>query len=319
MSADQKPQEVNRILDAIRAKRDKRTGKVADIEALEASLIADIESFDLNEAERLARSQPAATAQSSIGDGLLSFPQIDPDGSIRDVGHVDRQPAERPSPQQIVAASNLLFQLRQQADIQERELHAETAVRSASNLAVEGALKDLFYFLHELVQQLNIVKPAVHRNYSAAGDISFNGLTWQEGFADYRTQSQSRGAMVELVTLSCQLVAPADFTLLRDGPGVERLRLALFDFGLQFNCKEFRNERGYIERAEFAVSRKLNVSARWKADFRNGVLVVESRNLERLGSVSDTIRPQAVDAALLDEFGRLILGHPNRFRELAKR
>ena len=56
-------------------------------------------------------------------------------------------------------------------------------------------------FLHDLVQQLNIVKPPVQREYVAAGDVMFSGLVWQEGFADYRTQSQSRGAMVELVTL----------------------------------------------------------------------------------------------------------------------
>jgi hypothetical protein len=56
------------------------------------------------------------------------------------------------------------------------------------------------FLSHDLVQQLNIVKPAIPRDYTAAGDVGFTGLVWQEGFADYRTQSQSAGAMVELVT-----------------------------------------------------------------------------------------------------------------------
>ena len=83
--------------------------------------------------------------------------------------------------------------------------------------------------------------------------------------------------------------------------------------------EEFKNERGYVERAEFEIRGEVSVGARWRADFDQGVLVLETRNLERLGSAVFTIRPQFVDDALLDDFGRLILGQANRFRELAKR
>jgi hypothetical protein len=31
------------------------------------------------------------------------------------------------------------------------------------------------------------------------------------------------------------------------------------------------------------------------------------------------LRPACVDQALLDDFGRLVLGQPNRFRELIRR
>ena len=322
MSTENKTAGANRILDAIRAKRDKRTGKVADIEALEASLIADIDSFDLNAAERQAlREQQLASQHRGVADGLPEFPEILPDGTVRKGGQAKtKSVAERSTRQVAGQSSNLLDQLRHQAQLRQNELHSESAERSASNLAVETALKNIFFFLHDLVQQLNIVRPPVDREYvAAAGELLFNDLAWQEGFADYRTQAQSKGAMVELVTLSYQLLSPARFAIERDGPGVERLRLALFDFGLQFSCKEFKNEFNYIERAEFEINGQVNVSARWKADFRRSVLILESRNLERLGSVTEVIRPAAVDDLLLDEFGRLILGMPNRFRELAKR
>ena len=49
------------------------------------------------------------------------------------------------------------------------------------------------------------------------------------------------------------------------------------------------------------------------------MISLETRNLERLGRALYSVRPQAVDQALLDDFGRLVLGQPNRFRELAKR
>jgi hypothetical protein len=319
MTTHEKSEESSRILEAIRAKRERRTPSVGDIEELEASLVADIDSFDLNEAERQARREQLASMQGGMSDLSLVFPEIVPAGTVRILDLRSKDEDTRADPQWIVRGSDFLGQLRHRAEIRQRELHTEMAERSASNDALEHALKTLFFFLHDLVQQLNIVKPAVQREYVAAGDVMFSGLVWQEGFADYRTQSQSRGAMVELVTLAYQLVSPLRFSIKRDGPGVERLRTVLFDYGLQFTCKEFKNERSYVERAEFEIGGHVGVSARWKADFANAVLILESRNLERLGSVVYTLKPGAIDQELLDEFGRLLLGLPNHFRDLVKR
>ena len=320
MGTSEKTTDSNRILDAIRAKRDRRTGKVGNIEALEASLVADIENFDLDEAERLARREQLASLGSGMADASLAFPEIVPAGTARSLERRQGTVQGDQSPQGIISGSSLLGQLRQQAAVRQGELHIERVERTAINNALDQALKYLFFYLHDLIQQLNIVKPAIPRDYTAAEDVVFRDLVWQEGFADYRTQSQAAGAMVELVTLSYQLASPLAFTVERDGPAVERLRAALFDYGLQFSCKEFKNERSYVERAEFEIGGQISVSARWKADFANGTLTLESRNLERFGSVVHAmIRPESVDQALLDEFGRLLLALPNRFRELARR
>jgi hypothetical protein len=320
MTPPEKTAESSRILDAIRAKRERRTGHVANIAELEASLVADIETFDLNEAERQARREQLAGFGTGMGDASLAFPEIVPAGTIRNLERRQSTDQGDQNPQGIVNGSSLLGQLRHQAEVRQGELHSELAERTAINSSLDQALKYLFFYLHDLVQQLNIVKSAIPREFTAAGDVVFRDLVWQEGFADYRTQSQAAGAMVELVTLSYQLASPMAFTVERDGPAVERVRTTLFDYGLQFSCKEFRNERSYIERAEFYIAGQISVSARWKADFANGTLTLEARNLEHLGSnVLTMIRPEAVDQALLDEFGRLVLGLPNRFRDLARR
>lgn len=320
MSSSEKTAESNRVLDAIRAKRERRTGQVGNIADLEAALVADIENFDLDEAERLARREQLASLGGGMSDAALAFPEIVPAGTVRNLDRRQGAGQAGQSPQGIVNGSSLLGQLRHQAAVRQGELRTELAERSAINNALDQALKYLFFYLHDLVQQLNIVKPAIPRNYTAAEDVVFRDMVWQEGFADYRTQSQAAGAMVELVTLSFQLASSKGFTIDRDGSAVERLRTALFDYGLQFSCKEFRNERSYVERAEFYIAGQISVSARWKADFASGSLTLETRNLERLGSAVHTmISPEAVDQALLDEFGRLVLGMPNRFRDLARR
>ncbi|NJD26219.1 MAG: hypothetical protein FIB06_12525 [Betaproteobacteria bacterium] len=315
MTTSDKPA-ASMILDAIRAKRERRTSG-RDIAEVEAALIADLDSFDIDSAERSAQAEEAARIANALPISALAFPEIVPEGTSRTQADPSARAAAGLARAQ--AGGGLLGELRGQAEIRQRELHAEMAERSSANLALDNALRYLFFYLHDLVQQLNIVKPGIPHQYVVAGAFTLTDLAWQEGFTDYRTQSQSAGALIELVSLTCQLASPHEFNLTLDGAGATRFRNTIFDYGLQFDCKEFRNDRAYLERAEFSVRGQLSVNARWRADFAGARLVLEMRNLERLGSTSVTVRPGAVDQALLDDFGRLLLGQPNRFRELARR
>ena len=324
MSKSENSGPLSAIVEAIRAKRDRKSaiGTAEEIAELEATLLADIESFDLDAAERRARREYMANSGAGMVDPTLVFPEIVPTG-------VAAMPPAEPVataavPGFVTAAkaetgSNLLDQLRQQAELRQREIHSALTERTSTNEAIDQALKHLFFYLHELVQQLNILKPDIPRDYPLIEQTVLNRLVWQEGFADYRTQSQSAGALVELVSFSYHLKGNGSLHVERDGPSVERFRTTLFNFGLPFTCKEFKNDRRYIERAEFEISSEVSVSARWRADFAQGVIVLETRNLERLGSALYTLRPQAIDQALLEDFGRLVICQPNRFRELARR
>lgn len=327
MSNSEKSGPLSAILDAIRAKRERKIGTGKDIAELEAALLADIETFDLDAAERRARREYLANSGAGMTDPTLVFPEIAPtrpaakplEAKVAEVAGA--KAAEPPPKKQNTPelGSSFLDQLRQRAEVRQREIHSALAERTSVNEAIDQALKHLFFYLHELVQQLNIIKPDVPRDYPLIEQFELNQLSWQEGFADYRTQSQSAGALVELVTFSYHLSGSTTLHVERDGPSVERFRAMLFDFGLPFTYKEFKNERSYVERAEFEIRSEVSVSARWRADFSKGVITVETRNLERLGSALYNVRPQFVDQALLDDFGRLVLGQPNRFRELAKR
>ncbi len=334
MSDSEKTEQLSAIGQAIRAKRERKGSPLRDdIEELEAALIADIENFDLDAAERRARREYLANSGAGMVDAELVFPEIAPQrqslppraaaptpaptAAELTAAPPAEPPSEAPLPE--IGTLSLLDQLRRQAEIRQREIHCAMAERTATNEAIDQALKHVFFFLHELVQQLNIVKPGIPRDYPLIENYLLNCLDWQEGFADYRTQSQSAGALVELATFSYHLKGKGSLLIERDGAAVERFRTTLFNFGLPFTCKEFKNERQYVERAEFDIRCDVSVSARWRADFAKGVIILEARNLERLGSALYTLRPQAIDQALLDDFGHLVLGQPNRFRELAKR
>lgn len=311
----------------MRAKYEPKSDTRSEIAELEASLLADIEAFDLDAAERRARREYLANSGTGMTDPMHVFPEIVPARPPATPAKATPVPSRLPEPapqtadQEKAPASgaSLLDQLRHQAEVRQREIHSAMAEHSSINEAIDQSLKRIFFYLHELVQQLNIIKPDVPRDYNLIEQLQLDQLAWQEGFADYRTQSQSAGALVELVTFTYRLSSSNTLHVERDGSTVERFRCMLFDFGLPFTCKEFKNQRSYVERAEFEIRSEVSVSARWRADFSQGLIVLETRNLERLGSALYNIRPQIVDKPLLEDFGRLILDQPNRFRELAKR
>ncbi len=321
MSQAEKSDAASPIQAAIQAKRERKSRIADDIAELEASLIADIETFDLDAAERRARREQNTGGGTGMSDPALVFPEIAPATVATPTAATadETAPAPKPSAAAPAPAGSLLDQLRQQAELRQRELNRALAERSAANEAIDLALRHLFFYLHELVQQLNILKPAIPRSYPLLDKYQLTDFAWHEGFADYRTQSQSSGALVELVSFSYRLIGAGLPPIERDGPAVERFRSALFDFGLPFTCKEYRNAQRYVERAEFQVAPELSVSARWRADFANGLVLLEMRNLERLGGSVLRLRPQAVDQALFEEFGRLVLDQPSQFRELARR
>lgn len=318
MNSTNKPDSSSAILEAIRAKREHKSG-THDIAELEAALIADIDAFDLDGEEKRARREQVSNAAAGMVDPTLVFPSIDPDSGPRHANVVGASAENREPTSTFDSHSPLLEQLRQQATQRQQELHNTLAEHTAINKNIDRVLKHLFFYLHDFVQQLNIVKPAIPREYFLTEQQVLTRFTWQEGFADYRAQAQSAGALVELVSFSCHLGGNGPLHVERNGLGIDRFRNMLFDYGLQFSCQEFRNQRSIVERAVFEIRSELNVSARWSADFEKGMILLDTRNLERLGSARYQLQPQSIDESLLDEFGRLLLGQANRFRELATR
>lgn len=318
MNQEDRSKQASAILAAIRAKREKRTAGVQDIDALEASLIEDIENFDLDAEERQARLEAQRAAQ-GMSDPKLVYPTITTAASERRLP--SREPLQSPAaPAAAGAATPLLEQLRRQAEAKQQQQRQAVAERAVHSEAIDQALRHVFFYLHELTQQLDVVKPVIQRTYPVGEALELTDLVWHEGFADYRTQAQSAGALIELVSFSFKLLGRGNLHAQREGQAAaERFRMRLFDFSLPFECKEFRNERGYLERAEFTIPRELAVHLRWRADYRQGMILLEAHNFERLGSAVYPLHPACIDVALLDAFGRLMLGQPNQFRALARR
>lgn len=309
------------IADAIRSKRQGKTSVAADLEALEAALIADIEAFDMR-AISLAPEAPTTDALAAAqAEATKVFPEIVPEGAARPLPKEDQPP---PPAAEGAGASvappagvSLLQQLRQQAQAQQNDAAARKRNLTAVSKQLDECLRRVFSYCHELVQQLNILKPNIERHYAMLGSIDFCGLRWQEGFVDYRTRphSSGSGATYEQVTLTCHLQAPEKVSIERDAIAAESFRRTLFDNAIVFTCDDFKNARGQVQKSVFSITADVKVNLRWRADLEQGVIVLESRNLERFGSRDYVLPPESVTMQMLDQFARLLLGQASQFRD----
>ena len=99
----------------------------------------------------------------------------------------------------------------------------------------------------------------------------------------YHTQSQSSGALIEMVTFSFQLASPTKIKASSARPPTASGRI--FDFGLRFQVNRRHNQRRQVLLADFEIDSEFGVSARWRADYNAGIIRLESRNLEPPGQL----------------------------------
>ena len=210
--------------------------------------------------------------------------------------------------------------LRNEVAVRQRGASVATLEAERLRERLDASLRAVFDYLRDFTTQLNVLKPRVARCYHLLdSDDPIQNLSWEEGYADFRTCSTGEGGFIERVSMGFTLRGPGQRSLERSGGAVERLRQMLFDLGMKYECQERRNRMREVESGLFVVADEVGVQLVWRADFAKGEIVVESRNLERLGFATFTLRPETISPALLDEFGCLVLGRESRFRSLVAR
>jgi hypothetical protein len=315
--------ERSQIADAIRAKREGNGNKLLqeDLDRLEASLLADIDNFDPEAAaQKVNADTRKITASRLSSDTDLTYPDINPNASR--ATQKEGASAANLAPgaaTQTPGASSLLDQLRHQTESLQTQLNAERQQLSRVEAEMDAALRQVFSYLHELAQQLNVLKPPISRAYPVSDSLELSDLVWHHGFSDYRTRPESAGALIEFVSLNYRLCGEKSLEIERDGTVAESFRKLLFDRNLTVETEEFRNERRYLERARFTIAPEIRVNIRWEADPATGKLLILTRNLERLGSARYQLPTESLNQVLLDEFGRLILNQPQQFSRLVNR
>jgi hypothetical protein len=289
-----------------------------------SQLLAEIEEF--------SRSGPCTSnepVKPELHRETLAFPDLNkaaagtPPAAAKAAPSPATAPAptlEAPSNLGAPAASSLLARLKQQAESMQQGANQRDAELEARAQQLSASIGSAFRYLDDLVKQLNIIKPAIPKEFVFPGNITFAGMSWVDGAADFRmVPTATEDRRYESLTARFRIASPQQITVDRDAIGVEPLRKALHDYGIAFSIEEKHNARHQIERAHFSFPCEIKAGFLIKADYEAGYLLLRTRNIDRFGMMEFRLQAADLNQETLDELTQLFLGEKNRFLTMFRR
>lgn len=213
-----------------------------------------------------------------------------------------------PAPALPAPASGRLAQLKQLAQAKQAQAPAAGS-QEAIGQRVDAALRKAHAYFKELVDSLNVVRPAFPRAYVIAGVPPLEGLAWQGGRVDLRTGEQAgTSKRCEQVGLYYSLGAARRIEVTRENPSHERLRQVLAENKIEFTTKEVRNERGMLDQTVFSFPCEVSARLVLAGDYRDGTIGMSTWHVARFGGLDYRFAPEAITDEALEQLAGFVLG-----------
>ncbi len=168
---------------------------------------------------------------------------------------------------------------------------------------VVDCLRNVYDYMHELLDQLHLVKPVVVVNYQFSDDMLLENLE-QKNYEIHVRSSYDDDVVGFIMKLE------------RD----ERINIALeSDSNIQDIIREVKNAGCVIaEQSTYNIELQgvIPVRVYFKSNFDENRIYVIIDNYDTIGSQQYSLKPESVDEELLNEFGNLILRRESKFIEL---
>lgn len=279
------------------------------------NLLEDIEEFSRN-GPRPSADPP----QPELHRETLVFPDLNkaPVAPISGTA-VPPAPTSRPAGE-AAAANSLLARLKQQASAMQQDAGQREAQQELRAQLLSASLGAAFHYLDDLVKQLNIIKPAIPKEFVFPGNIPFANMNWVVGNIDFRmVPSATDDRRYENLTLRYRIASGDKIIITRETTAIEPFRKTLHDYGIVFEIEERLNDRNIAEFARFSFPCEIKAGFIIKADYEAGNLMLRTRNVDRFGMMEFRLRAEDLHQETLDELTHLIMGEKSRFMQMFRR
>jgi hypothetical protein len=211
----------------------------------------------------------------------------------------------------------LLDDLKQQAETLRKEQESGRTAQLQNSQAMQSGLREARRYLTELASSLNIIKPPVYRSYHLDAANKLDQLEQCEYKVREKQRTFEQKDYLEEVAFLFRCVGAHDLTIEKSSAqSVNRLREFLWSYNMRFDCREWKGERGLLERATFTVFADVPATAVFAGDWDTGKITLTLKNVERPGEAAFQYDAVELNPALFEELAKLLLGKPNRFRNL---
>jgi len=210
----------------------------------------------------------------------------------------------------------LLDELRAQAERVREKEQFESAALMGNIEVIDAKLKEVHKYLEDFVNSLSIIQPNIYRYYYLDDNVIFDNLPQGHYRVSCQRKSLNHNDYLEEVRLRMKCASDEVIHFTKKTPTViERMRHHLWMFNLRFECKETRNDRGYLEQASFTIPSEVPISFLFSANFEQCRIHIMIKNLEQLGEWHFHFAPDAITHEFLDEIAKSVLAKPHTLKE----
>jgi hypothetical protein len=183
----------------------------------------------------------------------------------------------------------------------------------------EAKMQQTFQFLHELISQLNVLRPESPRGFDIETVGRFENLILDDFFLDSRKRKIGDKEYFDYVVLRFKHASDQVLEVKRDSAQlIERLRDFLLVANIKFDMQETKNERGFVLGATFKIPYIVRSEVMIQAKGDIAQLVFKIKNIERINSFELQFPASEISESMLDEFARYLVGKTNKFKEIGQ-
>jgi len=211
-----------------------------------------------------------------------------------------------------------LDELRKEAQALKEQEDSLTQARvqdvTQSFLRVQAKLKMIQMYLVELVKNLNLVSIAPARSYFIDGFGVIDDFRPENYVVNTDRFSIDEREFLKTIFLRFACRTEREIVIDKSLHAmIEMQRKYLWQANLKFQCTEFKNAKGLVDRASFKVEREVPVHIKFSADFEQARIFLSLKNFNGLTVNEFAYDADEIDETMLDEFARYLVGKQNNF------
>jgi hypothetical protein len=209
----------------------------------------------------------------------------------------------------------LLDDLKKQADAVRTHDNFKRSLEVENLQKVEEAMRRSFKYLHDLLEQLKIIKPVNPIVFALPGIGDLRDLAFADSSIDYRTARIDDKDYLERIDLYIMWSLPSDLVVERDMPTTaEKVRQQLRIANVKFTEDEKKSAQGSVSLYRFKIPKTVRVDVSLRADYPKRRVPIVSKNLLRTGGDDFAFPADDCNEKLLEDLALTLIGQPSEFR-----
>lgn len=204
-------------------------------------------------------------------------------------------------------------------ELEQSQTQARMMEVTQSFLLVQSKLKQLLHYLQELTKTLNSMAQTSPRTYYIDGFGTVEDFRPEKYVVNTERFTIDQKEFINVIYLRYSCKTATDIVIEKSSPPmIEMQREYLWKANLKFQCTDFKNEKGFVDRARFTVEKEIPVHIKFTADFEKARVFLTMKNFNGLTVNEFTYDADEIDESMLDEFAKFLVGKPSRFMEFGR-